>query len=117
MSHDALEALAACPWPGNVRQLHNVLWRAVVESTGEVRTRDLIDGIGAPGVEPICAPDPDPDLLALPWKIAKRRHELAFARTYVEHHLQRTGGEIKAAAQRAGIARSNFSRLVSRAED
>ncbi|MBX9790331.1 MAG: sigma-54-dependent Fis family transcriptional regulator [Pirellulales bacterium] len=36
---DALEALAACPWPGNIRQLENAIERAVVLAEGESITR------------------------------------------------------------------------------
>ncbi|MCB9948722.1 MAG: sigma 54-interacting transcriptional regulator [Rhodospirillaceae bacterium] len=39
---DALAALAAAPWPGNVRQLENVIFRAVSLTDGPViRARDL----------------------------------------------------------------------------
>jgi two-component system nitrogen regulation response regulator GlnG len=36
ISTDALDLLRACPWPGNVRQLRNVIRQAVLESNGMV---------------------------------------------------------------------------------
>jgi transcriptional regulator with PAS, ATPase and Fis domain len=38
ISRDAMEQLMSAPWPGNVRQLKNVLERLVVNSTGRVIT-------------------------------------------------------------------------------
>ena len=48
MDDDALAALKAAPWPGNVRQLENVIERAVVITEGSVLTledlpADLLD--------------------------------------------------------------------------
>ena len=39
IDEDALEALAACPWPGNIRQLENAIERAVVLADGDSITR------------------------------------------------------------------------------
>jgi DNA-binding NtrC family response regulator len=36
LAESALEALSACEWPGNIRELENVIERAVVLSDGEV---------------------------------------------------------------------------------
>ena len=41
----ALEALAAAPWPGNVRQLENEIRRAVALSGGKIRPSDLSPAI------------------------------------------------------------------------
>ncbi|MEW6073212.1 MAG: sigma-54 dependent transcriptional regulator [Planctomycetota bacterium] len=41
LTPEALEALAAAPWPGNVRQLENEIRRAVALSGGKIRRSDL----------------------------------------------------------------------------
>lgn len=54
ISADALELLAACDWPGNIRQLENAILRAVVLADGDRLTsaefpqiRALVEGIDA----------------------------------------------------------------------
>ncbi len=42
MSRDLLTAMVRYPWPGNVRELENAIERAVVMSTGEDFTEDLL---------------------------------------------------------------------------
>jgi transcriptional regulator with PAS, ATPase and Fis domain len=39
----ALELLAACNWPGNIRQLENTLRHAVVHNQGDVLTADRVE--------------------------------------------------------------------------
>ncbi|MGC3998150.1 MAG: sigma 54-interacting transcriptional regulator [Anaeromyxobacter sp.] len=54
----AIEALARAPWPGNVRQLRNVLERLVVSHPGaRVTCHDLAQLLEAQGPEPVgCGP-------------------------------------------------------------
>ena len=40
LASDAVAALAAYPWPGNLRQLHNVLWRAALLSDSDRLTSE-----------------------------------------------------------------------------
>jgi Nif-specific regulatory protein len=59
LSADAMEALALAPWPGNVRQLRNVLERLVVSHpSGHVRAADLANlvHVGEPVFVPVPAP-------------------------------------------------------------
>ena len=59
MDDDALAFLKAYPWPGNIRQLENVVQQAVLVSSGPellvehlpemVREQAPADGIGRPG--------------------------------------------------------------------
>jgi Nif-specific regulatory protein len=64
LSADAMEALSLAPWPGNVRQLRNVLERLLVSHpSGRVTAADLANLI----VGPVNAPGPDaPPALAAP---------------------------------------------------
>ena len=52
MSSDALRVLMDCPWQGNVRELENVVERAVVLAIGEVIGRELLpDSVARPSAE------------------------------------------------------------------
>src|SRR5262249_45190953 len=49
---EALDALAAHPWPGNIRELKNVIERAVLLGGPRISARDLLfDAASAPAVE------------------------------------------------------------------
>jgi len=58
---DAEALLAAYPWPGNVRQLQNVLRNAVVLQDGPVLTREMLPvALFRAGRRPAAAPAPTP---------------------------------------------------------
>jgi DNA-binding NtrC family response regulator len=104
LSAAALETLVSAPWPGNVRQLRNVLERASTLAQGGV--------IEASHVGPL---DPTSDglgfgaeLFGLPFKEAKLR----FGALYAERITEEAGGSIPAAAKRAGVSRQTFYRLL-----
>jgi DNA-binding NtrC family response regulator len=88
---DAEALLLKYPWPGNLRELANVLERAMILQQGDrLEPSDL-------GLQARLAPVPDPagDLLSL------RDME----RLHVERVLQRTAGNVTEAAQILGMAR------------
>ena len=99
----ALDALQAAPWPGNVRQLRNVLERLVVAHPGaEVRPADLTAILGVAPPEPEPAPLDDGD-----WSAAGNGAS----------HLKDTGdaGErarVSAALVRAGYVKARAARLL-----
>jgi two-component system, NtrC family, response regulator AlgB len=52
LSEEAKRALTAYTWPGNIRELRNVIERAVVLSRGTIiNNEDLPDAIFGPGAE------------------------------------------------------------------
>ncbi len=95
-------ALAAYRWPGNVRQLKNVVERMVVLAPGDVLTTDLLP----PEVlVPVPAGEIPPDL---PLKEAVR----AFKRTHVAQALAKAGGNRTRAAAALGLQRTFLSRVM-----
>ena len=100
--------LARAAWPGNVRQLRNVLARAASLSRGPVLRigdEDLADQ-GAASADAI--------VMALPYKEAKELMVARFTRDYLEQLLARNGGNVSAAAREAGIDRSWIIALARR---
>jgi DNA-binding NtrC family response regulator len=93
VSAEAEQGLLSHPWPGNVRQLRNVLERAVLLSDHSVlREVDLGDGLGTTG-----APAP----------AAGARMTLAEAeRRHIEAMLREEGGAVPRAAEVLGLSRS-----------
>jgi DNA-binding NtrC family response regulator len=110
ISDDALEALVSNSWPGNVRELENVIERATVLARGtEVTLSDLPPGFAERrgGAE-----DDLSSLLHMTYAQAKRLTLTAFDRRYLHGVMRKAEGNITAAANMAGLDRSNFRRLL-----
>ena len=101
----ALAVLVQAPWPGNVRQLENLIERAVVLSTGpQLDLPDLPASLHAPtvpaaGASPVTADGP-----VLPLKLALEGPE----KTCIERALQHCGGNREKAAKMLDINRSTL---------
>jgi DNA-binding NtrC family response regulator len=109
-THAALEALVACEWPGNVRQLRSAVERAaVVSAGGELDVADL-----PPEVLRLGLPEEGPDLAAGTWSEALERGRAELGRRYLEAVLRRFGGQVAEAAAHAGVERESFYRLLRR---
>jgi DNA-binding NtrC family response regulator len=105
---DSLAILQRFDWPGNVRQLRNVIERAIA-----------LAGDGAPAVRPedLIAPSAElspSKLFSLPYKIAKDEMLARFTRDYLEALLGRHGGNVSAAAREAKIDRNWIVALAKR---
>ena len=99
LAPDALAALVSAPWPGNVRQLENLLEQAVALSTTHVIPLSLIrhslDDSSAPLVS---------------FESARK----TFERDYLVRILKLTAGNAAQAAQMAGRNRTEFYKLLQR---
>ena len=107
---EAMEALLAYPFPGNVRELFNIVQRAVILSPDQWVTPEDLGLPAAPGhlaVAPAAAnaggAPPDPDAI-LPLGEMERRHILAA--------LQATGWHRAQAAGLLGISVRNLYRKI-----
>ncbi len=104
-----LEALVAHPFPGNVRELENLVERAVVLARGE----ELGPGELPPTLGRAGAPEAEPGSLAgLPYPEARRLALRTFERRYFAAVLRAHDGNITAAARAVGMDRSNFRRAL-----
>jgi DNA-binding NtrC family response regulator len=101
------EALLRDRWPGNVRQLKNVMERiAVLHGDGVLTADDL--GEESTGVADV------PPLSWLPWKDAREQYLSSFEKTYAQAVMARCGGNVSAAAREAGVDRKTFYALLKR---
>ena len=98
-SPEALELLITAPWPGNVRQLLNVVEQSVALATTEVVPASLVRQ----------AIDHAESSLT-PLDEARR----AFERDYLVQLLKLTAGNVSQAAKLAGRNRTEFYRLLER---
>ncbi len=104
---EALDILARYPWPGNLRELENIIERAVVlTSSRQIEPGHLPLGMKE---EMSRLPPPQGGLLD-----AKVRVVADFEREAIIRFLREAAGNISLAAQRARITRRNFHRLIAK---
>ncbi len=98
---EAMELLIAAPWPGNVRQLQNIVEQTVVLSTTPLVPASLVqkalnDDIGG----------------IIPFEIARKN----FERDYLIKLLKATNGSVTQASRLAQRNRTEFYKLLQRHE-
>jgi len=99
LAPDAMSLLVAAPWPGNVRQLLNLLEQAVALTPTTVIPASLVSN----------ALKEDAAAL-VPFEEARR----SFERDYLARLLKITGGNVTQAAQLAKRNRTEFYKLLQR---
>lgn len=98
-SPDAMETLVNAPWPGNVRQLLNVVEQSVALSTTEVVPQTLVQQALRDDAQRLVSLDE-----------ARR----AFEHDYLVRLLKTTGGNVTQAARFAQRNRTEFYKLLQR---
>ena len=111
---DAVSALRSFDWPGNVRQLENLMHREFLLTDGkELVLSGLPRASGDGNTEHRAAQSQSMDVTAcLAFRDAKARVIADFEREYVSELLRRSRGNVSLAARLAGKERSRFNRLV-----
>ncbi len=119
LSPSLIEALANHSWDGNVRELRNVVERALSlrDSSGAADPEKIL-GTALRSPSQVASPSgsaaADQDVLGLPFKEAKGQLVEAFERDYLEQLLEKHKGNISQAASEAGIDRNYIHRLVKK---
>jgi two-component system response regulator AtoC len=114
ISNEALACIASYDWPGNVRQLENALARAAAVATGEELGVDSLPSEvrGASTTTPTTRPSGPP--VSLPYREAIAAERERTTRDYLVNLLREVHGNVTQAAERAGIERESFHRLMKR---
>lgn len=108
---DAMAALQAYDWPGNVRQLRNIMERTIILAPGERMSRidvDMLpseilnDSAGGPANGPASA------IMGAPLREARE----AFEREYLRVQIRRFSGNISRTAHFIGMERSALHRKL-----
>jgi DNA-binding NtrC family response regulator len=109
VSPEALAALARHGWPGNIRELRNVLEQAAVLASGDhIAPEDLkLAGRGAGGASAGAAPDSE-----IAFSDAKRDAVEQFERTYLLRALRQNEGNISRTAEAIGMVRQSLQQKI-----
>lgn len=108
-SEEALRALAARQWSGNVRELQNEIKRAVIFSREDIIDADDIGGGPPEPARPDGAFTPS---RSLGYKEARKTLLIRFNMDYVTGLLKDCEGNVSLAAKRAGIERQSLQHLM-----
>jgi two-component system nitrogen regulation response regulator NtrX len=107
---DAMAALQAADWPGNVRQLRNVVERILILAPGEPNEPVTVDGL-PPEAWPSAGFSQHQGLqevIGMPLRDAREK----FEREYLNVQITRFGGNISRTAQFIGMERSALHRKL-----
>jgi two-component system, NtrC family, nitrogen regulation response regulator NtrX len=100
LARDAVELLRQQPWKGNVRELKNVVERALILSDGDPLTAaDIRSALPTSGAARAAAPPADGTLRDL---------ADAYERDVIRERLRRFGGHVTNAARSLGLERSHL---------
>jgi DNA-binding NtrC family response regulator len=112
ISPEAMQALVSRDYPGNVRELENIIERGVIFCTSKSLTlKDLhLDPEGES-----LYPNLNEEAASLSFKDAKEQMISLFHRQYIMSLLHHSGGNISKAAEAAGIQRQYLHRLMKEA--
>jgi two-component system response regulator AtoC len=109
-SREAMKTLQQYAYPGNIRELENLIERAVMLTKGELILPDALGEMVAPS-PPTIAPLP-----VVSQVFSKSRAHLLdlFEKQFVVEQLKKHHGNVTAAAQTSRMTRQNFQRLMNK---
>jgi len=105
-SSGALNLLRNYSWPGNIRELKNLIQRLLILNQGEtVDEEEIAQALGGQRAETEAYPE---SLFELPLRPARERFEKA----YLEHHLRQVGGNVSELSQMVEMERTHLYRKL-----
>jgi DNA-binding NtrC family response regulator len=117
LTPEAWAALERFAWPGNIRQLRNVMHRAVaLDDDGRIAPGDLPPEIGeslrgSAGGGPSF--NGNGNAVPMDYQTAREMAMQHFMETYLERLLSANGGNVSRAARNAGVSRRTLHRWIA----
>ncbi len=111
IGEDVMAALQACEWPGNVRQLRNLVEWLLIMAPGSARTpirAEMLPADLAASAPPSIRRDGIAEIMSMPLREARE----TFEREYLTAQIARFGGNISRTAIFIGMERSALHRKL-----
>jgi DNA-binding NtrC family response regulator len=106
-STSALNQLRNHPWPGNIRELRNLVQRLLIMNRGEeVSESEVAQALGA------APPSAAAGGASALFNVSLREARDQFEKEYLEYHLARTGGNVAEVAKLSGLERTHLYRKL-----
>ena len=103
----AQNRLRSYEWPGNIRELRNLVQRLLILGTGEeIEAAEVEQAISA---QPTVDRQPGPDM---PYDLPLREARELFEKNYLMHQLEGVGGSVGKLAKRVGMERTHLYRKL-----
>jgi DNA-binding NtrC family response regulator len=109
-SNESMVLLQSYRYPGNVRELENLIERAVMLTNGDVILPEVFKDVLAPGSEKGASLP----LSGLTFAKSRDRVLATFEKQYLLGQLTKHHGNVTASAKASGMTRQNFQRLMTR---
>ena len=110
ISPEAIQALTAYSWPGNIRELENAIEGGIILASGNTFSADDLPRKIAANETGSGLPHSDAS-----YGEAKQELLARFNREFVRRLLERHSGNVTRAAEEAGMNKGNFQRLMRNA--
>ena len=108
LTEEATQALVAHDWPGNARQLQNVIQRLLILNSGsEITIKDINSALGGD-----ININNSTDALLEYFEGDMREAKEQFERAYLVHHLSIVKGNVSALAKKVGLERTHLYRKL-----
>jgi DNA-binding NtrC family response regulator len=113
ISRDTMAALCQYDWPGNVRQLENVIQAAIIASDTDVLAYKDLPEFSDPQQVPYFPPKTNVELKKLKKELRLKTVEKV-ERDFLIHALERNAWNVTRAAKNVGMQRTNFQGLMKK---
>ena len=108
----AIKAMQHYPWPGNIREMQNIIERsAVLAQDGVIRLENL-PTVFADTYE--CCADDEVNRRRASFKAERELHVGRTEKNLIRRYLEETGGNVAKATRQANIPRRTFYRLLEK---
>jgi transcriptional regulator with GAF, ATPase, and Fis domain/iron only hydrogenase large subunit-like protein len=107
----AVRAMTLYHWPGNIREMQNIIERAAVLTQDEVIGLEHLPTVFS---APLSGSAPQEMDTAASFRAERQRHVLKVEKNLLQRYLTETGGNVSRAARLANIPRRTFYRLMGK---
>jgi DNA-binding NtrC family response regulator len=104
----AQNRLRTYEWPGNVREVKNLVQRLLILGSGDEIGLDEVER----SISRLAQPASDQDLMPVSYDLPLREARELFEKNYLEHQLSEVGGSVGKLAKRVGMERTHLYRKL-----